>query len=180
MAYSSQMVQLVILPDEAMANITFNAVSKDRNCLTFKDIKSAWNLQSLISASSCSFKDIILFLKPNLQIQSYIDIPILTTEEAAILVSASACSFKTSVAVEIIFYVVSVIEVIADYFTVFPNYNIATVGIIPAVPFLCRSHSQCSVKKKNLHLMLIESRHILTSKGKWVFISHSFNGIFYV
>ena len=42
MAYSSQMVQLVILPDEAMANITFNAVSKVRNCLTFKDIRSAW------------------------------------------------------------------------------------------------------------------------------------------
>ena len=42
MAYSSKMVQLVTLPDEAMANITFNAVSKVRNCLTFKDIRSAW------------------------------------------------------------------------------------------------------------------------------------------
>ena len=50
MAYSSPIVQPAILPDDAMANITFNAVSKVRNCLTFKDIKSAWNLQSLISA----------------------------------------------------------------------------------------------------------------------------------
>ncbi len=83
----------------------------------------------------------ILFLKPYLQVQPNIHVSILTTEEVTIFVSTSACTLKTSIAVKIIFNIVSVIEMIADYFAVFPDYNVATVGIVSASPFLCRSHS---------------------------------------
>ena len=65
-----------------------------------------------------------------MQVQPNIHVSILTTEEVTIFVSASACTLKTSIAVKIIFNIVSVVEMIADYFAVFTDYNVATVGIV--------------------------------------------------
>ena len=87
------------------------------------------------------YSDRFSFFESYLQIQSNIHIAILTTEQTAILISASACTLESSVAVQIILHIVPVIEMIADYFAVFPDYNVATVGIVSAIPFLCRSHS---------------------------------------
>ncbi len=62
---------------------------------------------------------------------------------------------------------------IADYFSVLANYKIASVGIIPACPFLAGNHAKSCAKKQDFHLVGVELFYVLASVTKWILLCWS-------
>ena len=61
------------------------------------------------------------------------------------MIAATAGTLKTSVVVEIIFHVVAIVEMIADYVAIFLNNKVPTIGIITPFPLFCRCHAESRI-----------------------------------
>ena len=53
------------------------------------------------------------------------------------MMTAAASALKTGVVVEVVFYVVAVVEMIANYFTIVLHNKITAICIISPFPFFC-------------------------------------------
>ena len=63
------------------------------------------------------------------------------------MIAGTACSFKSGIIVEIIFYIIAIVEMIAYNVSIFFYYEITTICIVTTFPFFCRCHSKSRIKK---------------------------------
>ena len=72
------------------------------------------------------------------------------------MMSGAATAFKSCVVITIILNIVSVVEMVAYYFTVFTDNEVTAIGVIATFPFFGRCHSEGSVKQQDFHLVFVE------------------------
>jgi len=60
--------------------------------------------------------------------------------------TATARTLKSCVVVQIILNIVTIVKVVADYFSICSHDQEAAIRIVFAIPFLSRCHAQCYIK----------------------------------
>ena len=68
------------------------------------------------------------------------------------MIAATTCSFKPGIIVEIVFHVVTIVEVITYNVAIFLDNKVATIGIITAFPFLGWCHAESELTDTNQRL----------------------------
>ena len=58
------------------------------------------------------------------------------------MITTTTGTFKASVIIKVVFYVITIVEVIANDFAVFSDNKIAPVCIITPFPLYCRCHAE--------------------------------------
>ena len=83
------------------------------------------------------------------------------------MVATTASSFKSCVIIQIILYVVAIVEMITNYLSITTYNQVAAIGFISAIPFLRRRHAECCIKKLRPSVLSWVARTSRSTTSNW-------------
>ena len=96
------------------------------------------------------------------------------------MVATTASSFKSCVIIQIILYVVAIVEMITNYLSITTYNQVAAIGFISAIPFLRRRHAECCIKKQHLHFVFVKSLNVAACKTKGILLCNNLDCFTYL